>query len=63
MNKIKQLLKWLSLTPVQRQVRAEEKWLAQSVDLADLERRQRQLLWGERRGWPVESDTFIRRGN
>lgn len=63
MDKVKQLLKWLSRTPYQRRVSAEEQWLAESVDLADLERRQQQLLWGERRSWPVQSDTFIRRGN
>lgn len=59
MDKVKQLLKWLSLTPLERRVRAEEQWLAQSTDLADLERRQQLLLWGERR---TQSDTFIRRG-
>ena len=48
---IKSIISWLNKKQEQRKMSAEEKWLAESVDLCDLERRQRQLTYGMTKGF------------
>tara|TARA_B100000925_G_C21825427_1_gene394794 strand:+ start:111 stop:266 length:156 start_codon:yes stop_codon:yes gene_type:complete len=48
---VKAIISWFKQTQEQRRMSAEEKYLAQSVDLCDLERRQRALTYGTAKGF------------
>lgn len=48
---VKSIISWFTKTREQRRMSAEEKYLAQSVDLCDLERRQRALTYGTAKGF------------
>tara|TARA_S200002703_G_scaffold75183_1_gene64820 strand:- start:308 stop:463 length:156 start_codon:yes stop_codon:yes gene_type:complete len=43
------LMQFFLANPLDHQRKAEEAWLAKSTDLVDLERRQRQLTYGQNR--------------
>ena len=43
------LFELFRVDPLDHQRKAEEAWLAKSVDLVDLERRQRQLTYGQKK--------------
>jgi len=43
------LFELFRVDPLDYQRKAEEAWLAKSVDLVDLERRQRQLTYGQKK--------------
>ena len=51
------LFELFRVDPLDYQRKAEEAWLAKSVDLVDLERRQRQLTYGQKKTSLFQGDT------